>query len=289
MAAFTGGTELAAKDNPDGFWGQMSFSSGLAGAVGGLDPRTGERLGALDRTLAGVGAAGHVVGLAGAGVNVLAQGAVQGTRAFRIANGFAAADRVFAGGEAALNLASGNVVGAALSGLGATGGGTAAARFPNERGAVTMDFFTAGLFGGAERSGARSVAGIVTGGENLSTVTGRWMRGSHGNAGVMPRQVADALRGSSFRDFDEFREAFWRAVAADAILAKQFRPSNVARMSQGFAPRVPITQQLGRQRSYALHHRIPIHKGGGLFDLDNLMVVSPLYHRDVLPTAYHYR
>lgn len=36
------------------------------------------------------------------------------------------------------------------------------------------------------------------------------MRGSNGNVGVIPKEIADNLRGKSFNNFDEFREAFWQ-------------------------------------------------------------------------------
>ena len=40
--------------------------------------------------------------------------------------------------------------------------------------------------------------------------------------------------------------------------------------------------------SYVLHHKVPIHAGGGVYDLDNLIVVTPQMHQQILDTSYHF-
>ena len=134
----------------------------------------------------------------------------------------------------------------------------------------------------------RRGVGVARGGEDLRRIEGAWLRGTHGNAGVVPGQVADALRGKQFRDFDDFREQFWKTVAADKGLASEFGSANVARMREGLAPIAHSSQHLGEQRSYILHHRTPIQHGGGVFDLDNIAVVTPRYHKDMLDPTLHY-
>ncbi|GAA1380853.1 hypothetical protein GCM10009661_56360 [Catellatospora chokoriensis] len=117
---------------------------------------------------------------------------------------------------------------------------------------------------------------------------GNWLRGSHGNAGVFPSQVADRLRGQSFDTFGDFREAFWREVGSDADLSAGFSPANVARMQNGNAPFVATSQHFGPGRNYVLHHVDPLQHGGGVYDMDNLVVVTPLYHSQILKPSYHY-
>jgi RHS repeat-associated protein len=117
---------------------------------------------------------------------------------------------------------------------------------------------------------------------------GRWLRGTHGNAGVFPQSIANKLRGKSFRDFDHFREEFWREVAKDPDLSSQFSKSNITRMSSGRAPKVSVTQSVGKNTSYALHHAQPIQHGGGVYDMDNLRIVTPRYHAEILDPTYHY-
>ena len=39
---------------------------------------------------------------------------------------------------------------------------------------------------------------------------------------------------------------------------------------------------------YNLHHVTPIHEGGGVYDLNNIYVVTPRYHQEILDPTYHY-
>ena len=77
-------------------------------------------------------------------------------------------------------------------------------------------------------------------------------------------------------------------MANDPHLANQFKPQNIALMKQGNAP-IPVENQwLGGQNRYILHHRTPINQGGGVYDVDNLYIVTPRYHKEILDPAYHY-
>ncbi|MBE0543292.1 MAG: prepilin-type N-terminal cleavage/methylation domain-containing protein [Verrucomicrobia bacterium] len=116
----------------------------------------------------------------------------------------------------------------------------------------------------------------------------RWLRGSQGNAGFVPAQIAQRLAGRNFKNFDRFREAFWREVAADANLSKGFTFDDLVAMRKGNAPAVDVTQRVGKKVSYELHHATPIQHGGDVYDLDNIIVVTPRYHQEVLEKAYHY-
>jgi hypothetical protein len=119
-------------------------------------------------------------------------------------------------------------------------------------------------------------------------ITGKWLRGTDGNAGLFPKSVADKMRGKMFKNFDEFRETFWKEVVNDSDLAKQFEPQQIGRMKEGLAPAVKEVQQLGGQKSYILHHKTPINQGGRVYDMDNLYIVTPKYHKEILDPAYHY-
>jgi len=37
-----------------------------------------------------------------------------------------------------------------------------------------------------------------------------------------------------------------------------------------------------------LHHKTPINQGGSVYDVDNLYIVTPKYHKEILDPAYHY-
>ena len=120
----------------------------------------------------------------------------------------------------------------------------------------------------------RNSPGTAGGGENLPEVTGPWLRGSAGNAGRIPGQIADNLRGQSFKSFDDFREAFWKEVGKDPDLSAQFSPSNVTRMGDGHSPFTAASQAYRGGRTYVLHHLTPIWDGGGVYDMDNLAIIT---------------
>lgn len=52
-------------------------------------------------------------------------------------------------------------------------------------------------------------------------------------------------------------------------------------MAAGKAPFAHKLQKTGKgwaQKVMNIHHRKPIESGGGVYDLDNLAIVSPRYH-----------
>ncbi|APM41269.1 colicin [Clostridium kluyveri] len=113
------------------------------------------------------------------------------------------------------------------------------------------------------------------------------MRGSNGNIGLVPKEVADNLGGREFSNFDEFRKAFWKEYS-NSSYASEFSKSNIKRMSQGLAPKAPASQQYGKISSYVLHHKNPIYNGGGVYDLDNIVISSPRMHQEILDKGFHF-
>ncbi len=124
----------------------------------------------------------------------------------------------------------------------------------------------------------REDAGVATG--MGQPVTGIWLgAAAQGEGAAVPSQIADQLRGKEFRNFRAFREAFWRAVANDSELAKQFSFVNLGRMKKfGYAPYVVPDEQVGEKKKFELHHVTFLRYGGGLYDIDNLRVVTPKEH-----------
>lgn len=110
-------------------------------------------------------------------------------------------------------------------------------------------------------------------------VSGLWLGDmARGEGAAVPVQIADLLRGREFANFHRFREAFWRAVAADAVLSQQFRESNLHRMRQGTSPFSAGTDQIGGRKSFELHHVVEVSKGGSVYGLDNILVMTPRRH-----------
>jgi len=112
-------------------------------------------------------------------------------------------------------------------------------------------------------------------------VEGVWLTGANSGLGVpIPKDVASALRGRSFKSFDAFRAALWKAVS-ESTIADQFVKQNVARMNTGRAARVRKADRVGGRLSYELHHLEKVSEGGGVYDVDNLRVNTPRNHIDL--------
>ena len=113
-------------------------------------------------------------------------------------------------------------------------------------------------------------------------VTGIWLgAASQGEGAPIPAQIADQLRGREFRNFRAFREAFWKAVASDPELAKQFNPGSLTVMQDGSAPYVRESEQVGGRVKVEIHHKIRIADGGGVYSIENLVVVTPRRHIEI--------
>ncbi|WP_088362926.1 hypothetical protein [Bacillus cereus] len=136
---------------------------------------------------------------------------------------------------------------------------------------------------------ARNTPGTATTSFNLqrSLESQKKLMYNEGSIGIIPLEVREKLAGREFKNFDHFREELWKAVA-DSSFAAEFSPWNIVGMKKGFAPFAPASQYHGKHRVYILHHKQPIHQGGDVYDLDNLLIVSPKMHQQILDPAYHF-
>nr|WP_110973535.1 HNH endonuclease signature motif containing protein [Pseudomonas huaxiensis] len=75
------------------------------------------------------------------------------------------------------------------------------------------------------------------------------------------------------------REAIWKAAAADSELSKNFPEISLDNMRKGKAP-YASSGQVGKHLTLELHHIHPIAKGGAVYDLDNLAIMTPRAHQD---------
>ncbi|WDH55550.1 S-type pyocin domain-containing protein [Pseudomonas chlororaphis] len=138
-------------------------------------------------------------------------------------------------------------------------------------------------------SGVRPLYIVLSVRKTPGTVTGRgqdidgvWLAGAGSGLGSpIPKGIADQLRGREFRSFDAFREAFWRAVAANPELSGQFVPDNIQRMKNGYAPKARRQDHIGKKRSFELHHVDQVSEGGEVYNIDNLRVTTPKNHIDI--------
>ncbi|HDR8155190.1 TPA: WXG100 family type VII secretion target [Bacillus cereus] len=135
----------------------------------------------------------------------------------------------------------------------------------------------------------RKTPGTVTLSFNLerSLGTQKKLMYNDGAIGIIPQEVREKLAGREFKSFDDFREEFWKTLA-DSSYAKEFNSMNIKLMKKGKAPYSPRTEHYGNHNKYILHHKQPIDKGGDVYNLDNLIIVSPKMHQNVLDPAYHF-
>ncbi|WP_434563701.1 hypothetical protein [Pseudomonas sp. R1-6] len=110
-------------------------------------------------------------------------------------------------------------------------------------------------------------------------VSGIWLgEAARMTGAAIPDRIADQLRGREFANFHRFREAFWRAVAVDVELGEQFTGINLDRMRNGQSPYSIKKEQVGGRKVFELHHEIEISKGGDVYDVDNIRVLTPRRH-----------
>lgn len=55
-----------------------------------------------------------------------------------------------------------------------------------------------------------------------------------------------------------------------------------------YSATISPNQYLGKQTKYTIHHSIPINNGGSVFDIDNLIITTPKYHKEILDPILHY-
>lgn len=113
-------------------------------------------------------------------------------------------------------------------------------------------------------------------------VLGIWLgSASQDNGAVIPNQIADKLRGQNFSSFRAFREALWRAAIADSELSKQFTANNIQEMKNGRAPFSRKDDRSGGKVKFELHHVNRVSRGGKIYDIENIRIVTPKRHSEL--------
>lgn len=123
----------------------------------------------------------------------------------------------------------------------------------------------------------RDIPGVASG--RGEAVSGQWLNPSAKPEGSpIPAHIAALLTGKRYANFKAFRKAFWKAVAADRGLATQFNKDNNKRMAEGLAPRAQHSEHVGKRKSFEIHHVHEIGKGGAVYDIENMRLLSPRQH-----------
>lgn len=125
--------------------------------------------------------------------------------------------------------------------------------------------------------GPRDIPGIASGTGQF--ISGTWLSEKTRNEGApIPSQIADQLRGRKFSNFDKMREALWEAVSNDPKLNSQLSISNKKQVSRGRAPYPRKSDQQGGRDKFEIHHIHEVSKGGAVYDVDNMVILTPVQH-----------
>lgn len=125
----------------------------------------------------------------------------------------------------------------------------------------------------------RSFVGTGTGnGKNISG----WKEAIYSDSGApIPTRIADQLRGRAYSRWAKMREAIWKALAADPELSKYFDEASLDNMRDGGAAFCPEAGRVGSRQTYNIHHVHPVARSGSVYDLDNLIIMTPKAHIDL--------
>ncbi|HHL7017531.1 TPA: colicin-like bacteriocin tRNase domain-containing protein [Escherichia coli] len=131
-----------------------------------------------------------------------------------------------------------------------------------------------------DKESKRNKPGRATG--KGKPVNNKWLNNAGKDLGSpVPDRIANKLRDKEFKSFDDFRKKFWEEVSKDPELSKQFSRNNNDRMKVGKAPKTRTQDVSGKRTSFELHHKKPISQNGGVYDMDNISVVTPKRHIDI--------
>jgi hypothetical protein len=123
----------------------------------------------------------------------------------------------------------------------------------------------------------RQDPGVASG--SGQSVSGNWLGAASTLEGApIPKQIADKLRGREFSSFKAFRRVFWKTVASERFLNRQFTSLNKIDLRDGLSPSAKSSEQVGRRKKFEIHHVKPISEGGAVYDIDNLRILTPKQH-----------
>ncbi|MDO6709076.1 HNH endonuclease signature motif containing protein, partial [Photobacterium sp. 1_MG-2023] len=118
---------------------------------------------------------------------------------------------------------------------------------------------------------------VVTGkGKDVPWEDGYWLgkAANEGQGSHIPTRIADKLRGQKFNNFNVFREMFWTEISNDPVLSKQFNRNNLKKLRKGKAPAARKDYHYGEIFRFEIHHIDEVNKGGDVYNIDNLRVVT---------------
>ncbi|MBJ9976128.1 S-type pyocin domain-containing protein [Pseudomonas sp. S75] len=122
----------------------------------------------------------------------------------------------------------------------------------------------------------RHMPGVVVGmGEDMA---GALLIENNRQGSNIPEQIAGKMRGQKFSSFGAFRSSFWMWVADTQELSVQFDRADLHMMRRGLAPLALPGERVGGRIKYEIHHKVRIADGGDVYDVSNMIILSPKFH-----------
>ncbi|WP_343598409.1 S-type pyocin domain-containing protein [Pseudomonas sp.] len=122
----------------------------------------------------------------------------------------------------------------------------------------------------------RLMAGEVEGEGKL--IDGELLHDGNREGAPIPMQIASELRGQKFSSWNAYRRRLWQLIGRSPLFEGQFDRVDRALMLRGLAPYASKAEWIGGRIKYEIHHVKPISDGGGVYDNDNLVIISPKFH-----------
>ncbi|MGB9089923.1 MAG: S-type pyocin domain-containing protein [Pseudomonas farsensis] len=111
-----------------------------------------------------------------------------------------------------------------------------------------------------------------------ATISGELLIEGNEQGVAIPAQIANRLRGKKFGRFGSFRNEFWMQIANSPEFSNQFTQPEIKAMRLGLAPYAPVSERVGSRVKYELHHKQRIVDGGDVYNVDNIVIISPKFH-----------
>jgi hypothetical protein len=126
----------------------------------------------------------------------------------------------------------------------------------------------------------RYLPGIVSG-MGGATDPNWELSASKGLGSPIPTAVADTLKDRSYAEFRSLKKAIWREISKLPEATKYMTEENIQLIRKGNSPIAPYAEQNGKNVWFEIHHISPIWKEGAVYDLDNLVINTPLNHKKI--------
>ena len=125
----------------------------------------------------------------------------------------------------------------------------------------------------------RYMAGEAVGKGKL--IEGKLLYKGNREGSPIPMQVASKLRGRKYSSWNAYRRRLWQLIGRSKLFEGQFEAGDRALMLRGLAPYADDREHVGGRTKYELHHVESISEGGGVYDSDNIIILSPFFHVEI--------